>query len=213
VNGIRKVRMTIPRCRKFLTLVLLVLFFLSGCLEIRPPLLGLASKYKTARADLIKHGGRGLRTAVPLLEEIVQTDPFYLDTLTLLGRAYYQQKGYQDALQFLQRAVVVNKEDEIAWLALGLTQLRLGVDGEGLENFKRGLSLLINVSKGGYRDYEFWDRNGLVRHSIRRAIFRVQKDELRRKDLLIKSGELILRRMNEEETYQFTDRIIAENIR
>ncbi len=134
----------------------------------------------------------------------------YRDTLTLLGRAYYQQRRYQDSLQLLQRAVLVNKEDEIAWLLLGLTQLRLGHDQNGLESFKGGLSLLYKASKNGYRGYDVWDRNKLVQTAIRRAIFQVQKDGLGRKARLIRSGELILYQIDDEEAYLANDEVVKD---
>jgi len=165
-----------------LILGLIVAILASGC--IRLPAIGKAGKYRTAKRELAKPRGAGANTAASLLEAIVKENPFYRDTLTLLGRAYYQQRRYQDALQLLQRAVLVNKEDEIAWLLLGLTQLRLGDNQQGLESLKGGLSLLyVKATKYGYRGYESWDVNKLVQSSIRRAIFQVQKGGLWHKQL------------------------------
>jgi len=194
-----------------LILGLIVLLLASGCrfLDFRLPALGKAGKYRSAKRDLAKPRGEGASTAVRLLEAIVKEDPFYRDTLTLLGRAYYQQKRYQAALQILERAVLVNKEDEIAWLLLGLTQLRLGNDQKGLESFKGGLSLLYQkATKYGYRGYESWDRNKLVQSSIRRAIFQVQKGGLENKQRLIRSGELILIRIDDEVKDQSGDEAV-----
>ena len=196
-----------------LILGLIVLLLASGCryLDFRLPALGKAGKYRTAKRDLAQPRGAGASTAVPLLEAIVKEDPFYRDTLTLLGRAYYQQRRYQAALQILQRAVLVNKEDEIAWLLLGLTQFRLGNDQQGLESFKGGLSLLYKkATKYGYRGYESWDVNKLVQSSIRRAIFQVQKGGLENKQRLIRSGELILIRIDDEVRDQSTDKAVQE---
>jgi len=196
-----------------LILGLVVSLLASGCsfLDFRLPALGKAGKYRTAKKDLAKLRGTGASTAVPLLEAIVKDDPFYRDTLTLLGRAYYQQRRYQAAWQILQRAVLVNKEDEIAWLLLGLTQLRLGNDQKGLENFKGGLSLLYKkATKYGYRGYESWDVNKLVQSSIRRAIFQVQKSGLDNKQRLIRSGEVILTRIDDEERDQSGDQALEE---
>ena len=198
-----------------LILGLIVSLLASGCsfLDLRLPALGKAGKYRTAKRDLAKPRGTGASTAVPLLEAIVKKDPFYRDTLTLLGRAYYQQRRYSAALQILQRAVLVNKEDEIAWLLLGLTQLRLGNDQKGLESFRGGLSLLnAKATKYGYRGYESWDVNKLVQSSIRRAIFQVQKGGLDNKQTLIRSGELILTRIELEEYFQEGDKAVEEQM-
>jgi len=194
-----------------LILGLVVSLLASGCsvLDFRLPVLSKAGKYRTAKKELAKPRGAGVSTAVPLLEAIVKEDPTYRDTLTHLGRGYYQQRRYQAALQILQRAVLVNKEDEIAWLLLGLTQLRLGNDQQGLESFKGGLSLLYKkATKYGYLGYESWDVNKLVQSSIRRAIFQVQKGGLENKQKLIRSGELILIRIDSEEEYQSGDEAI-----
>ena len=201
------------RRANFLTLGLIVSLLASGCssLDFRLPALGKAGKYRTAKGDLAKPRGTGASTAVPLLEAIVKVDPFYRDTLTLLGRGYYQQRRYQDALQILQRAVLVYKEDEIAWLLLGLTQLRLADDQKGLVSLKGGLSLLYQkATKHGYLGYEAWDTNRLVRTAIRRAIFQVQKGGLDNKERLIRSGELILYRIDEEVSYQQGDATVEE---
>ncbi len=198
-----------------LILGLVVSLLASGCsvLDFRLPAIGKAGKYRTAKRELAKPRGAGASTAVPLLEAIVKADPFYRDTLTLLGRGYYQQRRYQDALQLLQRAVLVDAEDEIAWLLLGLTQLRLGNDQKGLESFKGGLSLLyVKATKYGYRGYESWDVNKLVQSSIRRAIFQVQKGGLDNKERLIRSGELILIGIDDEVADQEGDKI-AEDFR
>lgn len=196
-----------------LILGLVVSLLASGCsiLDFRLPAIGKAGKYRTAKRDLAKPRGAGASTAVALLEAIVKEDPFYRDTLTLLGRAYYQQRRYQAALQILQRAVLVDKEDEVAWLLLGLTQLRSGNDQQGLESFKGGLSLLYKkATKYDYRGYDSWDKNKLVQGSIRRAIFQVQKGGLENKQRLIRSGELILTRIDDEVRDQSSDKAVEE---
>jgi len=196
-----------------LALWLIVLLLASGCsvLDFRLPAIGKAGKIRTAKRELAKPGAAGANTAVRLLEAVVKEDPFYRDTLTLLGRAYYQQRRYPAALQILQRAVLVNNEDEIAWLTLALTQLRMGDDQRGLESLKGGLSLLYQkATKYDYLGYESWDVNKLVQSSIRRAIFQVQKGGLDNKQRLIRYGELILIRIDNEVADQEGDKVIED---
>ncbi len=193
---------------------LVVLLFLAGCsvLDFRLPTVGKAGKYRTASRDLMRPGGAGVRQAVPLLEAIVREDPFYRDSLTLLGRAYYQLGRHEDALQILERGVRVDRDDEIAWLVLGLTRLRLGRDKKGLASLKGGLSLLYQkATKHGYRGHERWDVNNLVRNSIRKAILQVQKEGLGNKRKLISSGEIILYRIDDEVMLQEGDRFVEES--
>jgi len=136
--------------------------------------------------------------AIAALESVAQQDPTYKDSLTLLGRAYYQKGRLQDAYAILQRALAVNKNDEIAWIVLGMVQLKLGQDAKGLESLQGGITLLSKLSVDGYRDFAYWDTRGLVRSSIRRTAFLSTKG-LEEKAQLVGSAELLLARIDEEE--------------
>jgi tetratricopeptide (TPR) repeat protein len=135
--------------------------------------------------------------AILALEEVVREDPTYQDSLTLLGRAYYKKGRYRDAFEILKRATAVNPEDEIAWITLGLTQLRLGDDQRGLESLKGGVTLLNKASIDGYKGIGFWDKNGSVRNAIRQSVFLLMK-EGQAKDEIIRSGEVLLVRVDDE---------------
>jgi tetratricopeptide (TPR) repeat protein len=139
--------------------------------------------------------------AIIALESVVKENPTHRDSLTLLGRAYYRKARYEDARQILRRAVAVNKEDEIAWLVLGMSLLRLGDNNSGLETLKGGITLVSKVAVSGYRDYPYWDINGRVRAAIRRTIFLATKgvDE---KEALLTAAENLLFQIDEEENFQ-----------
>ena len=113
--------------------------------------------------------------AVAALEYVVSQDPLYKDSLTYLGRAYYRKGRYQDAFAILQRALAVNKDDEIAWIAIGLAQLRIGQNEKGIESLKGGITLANKVMMDGYHDYLYWDTRGLIRNALRRSAFLVTK--------------------------------------
>jgi tetratricopeptide (TPR) repeat protein len=138
--------------------------------------------------------------AIADLEPIVAKEPTYKDSLTLLARAYYNQARYKDAYEMLRFALGVNKEDEIAWTALGMTQIRLGEDEKGIETLKGAITLVSRVSKSGYRDYKDWDNKGLIRSTISRTAFLLQKG-LEEKDNILRACETLLARMDEEEHY------------
>jgi tetratricopeptide (TPR) repeat protein len=178
----------------FLLFAVIVAFFL-GC--ARPTGFGIGGQYNVARLEFVGRSGN-FDKAIVDLEYVVSRDPFYKDSLTLLGRAYYRRGRYKDAFQVLQRALAVKSQDEIAWVALGLTQLRLGDDRKGMESLKGGLTLLSKLSENGYKGIEFWDRNGLVRNSLRKTVFLVAKgpDE---KQNIIQSGELLLANIDREQ--------------
>ena len=140
-------------------------------------------------------------TAVASLEYVVSQDPTYKHSLTYLGRAYYAKQRYPEAFAILQRAVAVDKDDEIAWLALGLTQLRLGQNEKGIESLKGGITLASKVMVDGYRNYIYWDTRGLIRASIRRSAFLLTKGA-EEKDDIVRSTDRLLAMVDDEDNFQ-----------
>jgi tetratricopeptide (TPR) repeat protein len=174
-------------------------FLISGCAH-NIPRLGSGGRYQEGRDQFLRGRAGDMDTAVVALESVAKENPTYKDTLTLLGMAYYRKGRFQDAHAVLQRALAVNQQDEIAWLALGLAQLRLGQETKGLESLKGGITLLAQVSKQGYRDFEEWDSKGSVRASLRRSAFLAQKG-LEEKENLIRSTEQLIARTYDEEAF------------
>jgi len=185
--------------------LMLGLFVVVGC--SRPDyFVGTGGKYNAGKQEIIKRRGANLDKAIINLETVARDDPTYKDSLTLLGRAYYRRARYDDAKLILQRALVVNKDDEIAWLTLGLAQLRLGENGRGLQSIQGGLTLLSKANREGYRGYEVWDRAGRVGVAVRRAVFEAQKGLDGNKDGLIRSVEAALGSIDDEEFMQMFER-------
>ncbi len=88
--------------------------FAAGCGDIFThdiPRLGMAGRYQEARQQFLKGKSGSMEKAVVDLQGIVQEDPTYKDSLTLLGRAYYNQGSYEASRQIIQRALRVNQED------------------------------------------------------------------------------------------------------
>jgi tetratricopeptide (TPR) repeat protein len=167
------------------------------------PRLGTAGRYIEARQQFLKGSGGSMEKAIAGLSEIVKEDPTYKDSLTLLGRAYYNQGTYETSRQMLQRALRVNSEDEVAWLTLGLAQLRLGEDDKGVETLQGAITLVSKVSKPGYRGYAEWDSKGLVRSYISRSVVEIRKG-LDAKPSVLRTCEALLARMDDEEHFQKT---------
>jgi hypothetical protein len=115
-----------------------------------------------------------------------------------LGRAYYRKGRLKDTYVIIQRALAVKKDDEIAWIVLGLTQLRLGQDAQGLQTLQGGITLLSKASVNGYLGFDYWDTRGIVRGSISRTAFLTTKG-LEEKQQIIQSAELLLTRIDDEE--------------
>ena len=192
------------RLAALVALQLLSLLFMSAC--SRPDwFIGTGGRYNEANLELIRVRGANLDKAIGNLQEVVQDDPTYKDSLTLLSKAYYRKGRFFDAFSISQRALAVNKNDEIAWLVFGLAQLRIGDNAKGLETIKGGLTLLGKAMREEYRGYRAWDLRGTVRASLNRAVFQALKG-LEERENLIQSTEQLLTRIDEEEWAQRHDK-------
>ena len=177
-------------------LCVLVLGVVAGC--PRPQGIGVGGRYNDALTELGKtQRGGNVSRAIVDLEYVVRRNPRYKDSLTQLGRAYYYAGRYAAALEVLKRAVAVSRVDAVAWIAIGLTQLRRGEDERGLESVKGGLTLLAKATAKGYGDIEeeYWDLRGLVRRSLRRGISLARKGVGEKRSIL-PTGELLLHRID-----------------
>jgi tetratricopeptide (TPR) repeat protein len=186
----------------FLPIVSSLFLFSCGDIFRSPiPRFGIGGRYNEGREQFTRGRGGDMDRAVAALEAVVKEDPTYRDSLTLLGRAYYRKGRYQDAMQILQRALAVNKDDEIAWLTLGMTQLQLGQNERGLETLKGAVTLVGKVVTRGYRGYPEWDIRGTVRNAISRTAFEVTKGA-EDKDNILRACDTLLARMDDEESFQ-----------
>lgn len=170
------------------------------------PRFGIGGRYEEGKEQFLLGRTGDMDTAIVALETVVSQDPTYKNSLMYLGRAYYRKGRYQDAFAVLQRAVAVNKDDEIAWIALGLTQLRLGQNDKGIESLKGGITLANKVMVDGYHNYLYWDTRGLIRASIRRSAFLVTKGP-EEKDNIIQNTDRLLVLIDDEENFQRNTRI------
>jgi tetratricopeptide (TPR) repeat protein len=173
----------------------------AACTSASIPRFGVGGRYEEGRDEFLRGRGGDMDRAVNALEFVVSRDPTYKSSLMYLGRAYYRKARYQDAYAILQRALAVNSEDEQAWLALGITQLRVGQNEKGMETLKGGITMASKVMTEGYHHYPYWDLNNQVRTSIRRTAFLITKG-IESKDDIISSTETLLARIDNEENMQ-----------
>jgi tetratricopeptide (TPR) repeat protein len=185
--------------------LIIVVSFLSACSQ-NIPRFGIGGRYEEGRAQFLRGRGGDMDTAIVALESVVTQDPTYKNSLMYLGRAYYNKARFQDAFAVLQRAVVVDREDEQAWIALGLTQLRLGQNEKGIESLKGGITLANKVMVDGYHNYIYWDTRGLIRASLRRSAFLLVKGA-EEKENIIQNTDRMLALIDEEENFQKNTRI------
>jgi tetratricopeptide (TPR) repeat protein len=165
------------------------------------PRFGIGGQYEEGKEQFLRGRAGDMDRAMVVLESVVSQDPTYKDSLTYLGRAYYRKGRYQDAFMILQRALAVNKDDEIAWLAFGLTQLRLGQTDTGIETLKGGVTLANTVLVDGYRHYVYWDSRGTVRTTLRRSIFLLTKGA-EEKDNIVQITDRLLSLIDDETNFQ-----------
>ena len=176
------------------------LTFMSGC--SRPDWsFGAGGRYNDANIELLRGRAGNLDKAIENLQAVVHDDPTYRDSLTLLGKAYYRKGRYYEAYSIIQRALALNRDDEIAWLIFGLAQIRVGENAKGLETLRGGLTLLAKAMKEEYRGYPGWDPRGTVRASLNRSVFQALKG-LDEREILVQTTEQLLARIDEEEWFQ-----------
>ena len=193
----------ISKLVRLLTAVFILLSLLVGCTSQHIPRLGVGGRYEEGKDQFLRGRGGNMDTAIDALEFVVSKDPTYKNSLTYLGRAYYRKGRYQEAHAILQRALALNREDELAWLAFGLTQLRVGEVDKGLESLKGGITLASRVMVNGYHSYLYWDTRGLIRASIRRSAFLLTKGA-EEKDNIIQATDRLLAQVDDEENFQKT---------
>jgi tetratricopeptide (TPR) repeat protein len=181
-----------------------VFLALAGCTQ-NIPRFGVGGQYEGGRAEFMRGSSGDMDKAIFALESVVSQDPTYKDSLTYLGRAYYRKGRYQDAFAVLQRALAVNKDDEIAWISLGLTQLRLGQNEKGVETLKGGITLAHRVLVDGYHNYQFWDERQVIRSALRRSAFLLAKG-VEEKSNIIGVNDQLLALIDDEENFQKNNR-------
>jgi tetratricopeptide (TPR) repeat protein len=180
-----------------------------GCTHAIPRF-GIGGHYEEGRDQFLRGRAGSMDVAITALESVVSQDPTYKYSLTYLGRAYYRKGRYKDAYAILQRASAVNNDDEQAWLALGLTQLRVGQSEKGIETLKGGITLASKSMVDGYRNFMYFDTRGLIRASIRRSAFLLTKG-VEETNNIIDATDRLLAQVDDEENFQRNTHI--QNVR
>ena len=189
-----------PRSLLFSFSTMIIVMALIGCTQSIPRF-GIGGRYEEGRDQFFRGKGGDMDRAVEALEYVVSRDPLYKDSLTYLGRAYYRKGRYQDAFAILQRAVALNKENEVAWIALGLTQMRLGQIEKGMDSLKGGITLAHKAMVEGYHNHKNWDSRGVVRVALRRSAFLLAKGGEER-DNILQTNDRLLALVDDEENFQ-----------
>ena len=170
------------------------------------PYFGMGGRYEEGKEQFLRGRAGDMDVAITALESVVSQDPTYKFSLTYLGRAYFRKGRFQDAYAILQRAVAVNKEDEMAWIALGMTELRLGRIDSGIETLKGGITLAGKAFVDGYHNFLYFDTRGLIKSAVRRSAFLLTKGADERENI-IRDTDRLLVLVDDEENFQRNTRI------
>ena len=160
--------------------------------------------------------------------QAAQADPNYIYDSDLpggsiqsyLGRADYATGRYASARRLLQQAIVINKNDNVARLYLGLTLAQMGDRENGLKEIQAGLKGIYdwivyvrqNFSAGNQYG-QFWDQNGTIRAAIQVDLNMIASGQIDWPKLLA-DGASIGKQMDNEIDVAMTDQriIVTESI-
>ena len=196
-----KNRRRISKLARLLTAAFILLSSLVGCTSQQIPRFGVGGRYEEGKEQFLRGRSGNMDAAIEALEYVASNEPTYKNSLMYLGRAYYRKGRLQEAYAILQRAVALKQDDEIAWIAFGATQLRVGQIDKGMESLKGGITLASKVMVEGYHNYIYWDTGGLIRASIRRSAFLLTRGA-EEKDNIIQTTDRLLAQVDEEENFQ-----------
>ena len=118
---------------------LILISFLAGCAAWQT-----SGQVERGRRAILTNDPEG---ALPYLSEAAKNDPNYVYTYdrfrenvwTYLGRAQYLTKRYAEARQSFERALSLDRDDQLARLYLGLTLTRLGDSARGVKEIQTGM--------------------------------------------------------------------------
>jgi tetratricopeptide (TPR) repeat protein len=140
--------------------------YLSGCSGIGSDVLAGRNALQSGRPN----------DAIGFFSRAAATDPNYRTlnrvpegVLTFLGRAYYESGRDDEARQTLEKAVVVNGDDPLAHLYLGLALLRNGDRERGRKEIEGGLRGINDTLEYIAMDRVFgfyWDPGMQIRKAI-----------------------------------------------
>lgn len=147
--------------------------------------------------------------ALGYFEKAAELDPNYVYGTALrqniwsyVGRSEYSASKLPQAQNSLEKALSLNKEEDMARLYLGLTLVRSGNRPEGLKEIQggmRGISTWIEYISQAHRFSfgQFWDTTREIRTAIQEDLAMSDSKELDWQKL-ISDGEWLGKRLEEE---------------
>jgi tetratricopeptide (TPR) repeat protein len=185
---------------KIRLMVVCVACLLAGCASLR-----IGSQFQSGRQALLRNEPE---TALAYFLEVAKQNPNYVHQSmyfregiwTYVGCTQYQTGMLKEARQSLERALSQDRDDHMARLYLGLTQMR---DGEN----ERGLNELATAMRGLYDWIEYvertrplepyWDPAREIRGAIEKELEKIKAKDIGHQEL-VANAEWLGKQMEEE---------------
>jgi tetratricopeptide (TPR) repeat protein len=180
--------------------LLLLACAVSGCAAFNA-----GSQVQSGRQALLAHDPE---RALPYFLEATKTKPDYIYTSqyfregvwTYLGRTQYATKRYEEARESLERALKVDKDDNLARLYLGLTLVRLNDPERGMKEMEAAMKGIYDWLEYLERSRPFevyWDPARDIRKGIEQSIGSAPGKDVGREQL-VADAEWLGTRMEDE---------------
>ncbi len=173
------------------TMLFLLMLVLSGCAA-----LGVSGQFQSGRRALIAGDPE---TAVSYFSTVADQNPSYVNIIqnyresiwTYLGRAQYENQRYAEARKSLERALSLDKDDQLARLYLGLTLMRTGDAARGTKEVEAGMKGLYDWIEYMNRTQPFqafWDPMFQIRKQIDQSLGAIASKDLQSEQFIADAG-------------------------
>jgi tetratricopeptide (TPR) repeat protein len=159
-------------------------------------------------------------TAAGYFQAVADTNPNYVNVIqnyrenvwTYLGRSLYEAKRYEEARKALERALALDRDDQLAKLYLGLTLIQTGDRSRGLKEVESGMKGIydwIEYMNRTQPHQAFWDPSFHIRKQIDQTLAAVSAKDSSPEQLLAdaewvgKTFEEELDKVRDDERRQF----------
>lgn len=179
---------------------LLLMFFLAGCTAF-----AVSGQFQSGRRALLRNEPE---TALAYFQGVAEKNPNYFyrsvdfreNIWTYVGRAQYETKRYPEARQSLEKALSLDRDDNLARLYLGLTLVQSGDPSRGVKEIESAMKGIYDFLEYMNRTRPFqayWDPLGQIRGEIQKELAAISGRDSN-PEQLIANAEWLGKQMEEE---------------